>query len=164
MDFLSKLEKRITGLLELVITLFFGIILSTTILLVVLRYVFNSGIYGGNELISYLFVYTTALGAAVPISRDDHIEITVFVEQLPERVRKAADIISLFFIAMLNLVLIFLSVPWMKKVGSFESPTLRIPNGWVQFGVPLGCAAVVLLSVLRIVRLYMEGKHDSASC
>ena len=164
MDFLSKLEKRITGLLELVITLFFGIILSTTILLVVLRYVFNSGIYGGNELISYLFVYTTALGAAVSISRDDHIKITVFVEQLPEKLRKTADIISLFFIAILNLVLIFLSVPWMKKVGSFESPTLRIPNGWVQFGVPLGCAAVVLLCVIRTIRLCMEEKHDPASC
>ena len=48
------------------VTLMFFGILSLTILLVVMRYGFNSSIMGANEAMEYLFIYTTALGAAAP--------------------------------------------------------------------------------------------------
>jgi len=151
-----SIEKITERIIDFTITLFFAIILATTISLVILRYIFNSGIYGGNELISYLFVYTTALGAAVSIGRDEHIKITVFVNLLPDKIHKIIDAFSVLLIGFLNFILIFLSIPWIKKVGSFESPTLRIPNAWVQFGVPLGCGAAVLFCCFRILHILRE--------
>ena len=89
MNWLPNIEKTAESIIDFTISLFFTVILGTTISLVILRYIFNSGIYGGNELISYLFVYTTALGAAVSIGRDEHIKITVFVNLMPEKDRKS---------------------------------------------------------------------------
>ena len=80
---LDRWERRISGILEGTITLFFAIILVLTVLLVILRYLFNSSIMGGNELMGYLFIYTTALGAAVAIGKGEHIQISFFVEHLP---------------------------------------------------------------------------------
>lgn len=154
MNWLGNAEKRINYILEMIISLFFVIILATTIIMVILRYVFNTGIYGGNELISYLFVYTTALGAALSIGKDEHIKINVIVNLFPIKVQKIFESFSIFLVAFLNLSLIFLSVSWIKKVGSFESPTLRIPNAWVQFGVPLGCSMAVIFCLFRIIRIF----------
>ena len=162
MNRLLSFEKTMIRILEFIISFFFVIILLTTISLVILRYVFNSGIYGGNELISYLFV-TTALGAAVAISSDEHIKITVFVNLLPRKIQKYVEALSILLVGFLNLILILLSLPWMKKVGRFESPTLRIPNAWVQFGVPLGCAAALLFCFFRFIRILKEDRNDSAA-
>ena len=159
---IDQVENWIETVLEFIITLFFGIILFTTIAMVILRYVFNKGIYGGNELISYLFVYTTALGAALSIKSNEHIRISLFVEMLPETGQKVIHIITYILIATLNTVLILLSIPWMKKVGSFESPTLRIPNAWVQFGVPLGCGFAVIFCIFRCIHI-IRGRKDVAS-
>ena len=162
MKTLRLIETRLSQILEFIITLFFGIILATTILLVILRYVFNSGIYGGNELMSYLFVYTTALGAAISIGSDDHIKINVIASILTQGWKKVVEIICLILVGGLNLILIFMSVPWIQKVGSFESPTLRIPNAWVQFGVPLGCSFAVLFCIFRIIRV-AKGEDNATS-
>jgi TRAP-type C4-dicarboxylate transport system permease small subunit len=162
MNRIGKAEKRISQLLEIIISLFFVIILATTIIMVILRYVFNTGIYGGNELISYLFVYTTALGAAVSIGKDEHIKITVIVDLFPKKFKKIIDSFTIFLVGLLNFFLIFLSVSWIKKVGSFESPTLRIPNAWVQFGVPLGCSMAVIFCLFRIIQI-CKGDHHAAS-
>ncbi len=162
MNWLPNIEKTAESIIDFTISLFFTVILGTTISLVILRYIFNSGIYGGNELISYLFVYTTALGAAVSIGRDEHIKITVFVNLMPKKFQKIVNIFSVFLVAFLNLILIFLSIPWIKKVGNFESPTLRIPNAWVQFGVPLGCAAAVIFCIFRIIHIF-KGDNNADS-
>ncbi len=163
MQLLRKIENIITQVLETIITFFFGIILLTTISLVILRYVFNSGIYGGNELMSYLFVYTTALGAAISIGSNEHIRISFFIDLLPPRIKKIVEGISIFVIGFLNTALIVMSIPWMEKVGSFESPTLRIPNAWVQFGVPLGCSFALLYCVFRFLRLFWEDPDVAAT-
>ena len=62
MNWLEKTEERISHFLEVTISLFFIIILTTTIAMVILRYIFNTGIYGGNELISYLFIFSNGKG------------------------------------------------------------------------------------------------------
>ena len=73
---LTTAVEVLSKFLEWVITLCFFIILMLTIILVVLRYGFNESIIGGNELMEYLFIYTTAIGAAVALRRREHIKIT----------------------------------------------------------------------------------------
>jgi len=162
MKWLLKTEEALCKILEIIISGFFVIILLVTIAMVILRYVFNSGIYGGNELISYLFVYTTALGAAASLSRDEHIKITVLVALFPRKAQKYLEALDYLLVGFLNFILILLSFSWIRKVGSFESPTLRIPNAWVQFGVPLGCAMAVIFCVFRIIQTLREA-HDVPS-
>ena len=163
MDSVRTLEKLVVKLLEGIITFFFAVILLTTISLVILRYVFNSGIYGGNELISYLFIYTTALGASLSIGSNEHIRISFAVDLFPKPIKKVADVLGLVLIAFLNTAMIFMSIPWIRKVGSFESPTLRIPNGWVHFSIPLGCGFAVIFCIFRLIHLLREEETDASS-
>jgi TRAP-type C4-dicarboxylate transport system permease small subunit len=50
-------------------------------------------------------------------------------------------------VAVLNGVVVILSIPWIRSVGHFPSPVLRIPQGIVLLGVPLGCGLVTLYAL-----------------
>lgn len=60
-----RIEEIVAGVLERLLTIVFMGIFALVVVLVVLRYVFNTTIVGGNEATVMLFIYTTALGSAV---------------------------------------------------------------------------------------------------
>jgi TRAP-type C4-dicarboxylate transport system permease small subunit len=158
-------EKRIDRILETIVTLMFFCILSLTIVLVVMRYGFNSSIIGGNEAMNYLFIYTTALGAAVSVGQGTHIKISFVVDHLPATVRRVVDMLGYGLIAFINALMIYFSIPWIQSAGYFESPVLRIPNWIVQVSVPLGCGLVILYCLNHLVLTWAGeiSKTDAAS-
>ena len=151
------IEERISQILEFLITVLFFIILCITILLVVLRYVFNSSITGGNELMEYLFIYTTSIGAAVALGRRDHIKITYFLEKLSQPWRMIVEVLGMLLISFINIVIFNLSFHWIQKVGSSESPVMRIPNWLVQISVPIGCMLAVLYALFDSYKIIVDG-------
>ena len=158
MNRLYRLEQVVTRLLEAIVTFFFFIILSITITLVIMRYGFNAAIIGGNEAMNYLFIYTTALGAAVSIGNGEHIKITYFVDKFNARSRNVFNILNYLLIAFINGVMIWYSLPWIRSTGYFESPVLRIPNWIVQISVPIGCSLVVLYCLNHVLLEIFKGR------
>jgi TRAP-type C4-dicarboxylate transport system permease small subunit len=148
---LHRVEKVLTSLLEGIVTVFFFIILTITVLFVVLRYGFNESIIGGDEAMEYLFIYTTAIGAAISVAHREHIKITYFLEKLPVWLQKIVDSLGLLLVAFLNGIMIWLGIPWIQSVGSFESPVLRIPNRFIQMSIPIGCSLVIVYCVYHIL-------------
>jgi len=154
---IRRAVKLATNVLEWFITLCFFVILMLTIILVILRYGFNEAIIGGNELMEYLFIYTTAIGAAAALGRREHIKITWFIDKLSPVYRKIVDILGFLLIALINGVMIYYSVPWIRTVGGFESPVLRIPNRLIQIIIPIGCALVILYCLYHILMVLVGG-------
>lgn len=161
MKTLHRVENVLTSILEGLITLFFFIILTLTVLLMVLRYGFNSTIIGGNEAMEQLFIYTTAIGAAISVAHRGHIKITYFITKLPGLVRKIVDIVGLLLVAFLNGIMIWFGIPWIKSVGSFESPVLRIPNRFIQVSVPIGCSLVIVYCLYHILLILFAKDHST---
>ena len=157
---LYQLERSLTRLLEVIVTLFFFIMLILTITLVIMRYGFNAAIIGGNEAMNYLFIYTTALGAAVSIGNREHIKITFFIDKLKARSRKLINIVDYLLIGFINAVMLWYSLPWIRSTGYFESPVLRIPNWIVQISVPIGCSLVLLYCLNHV---FLEIFNTAAS-
>jgi TRAP-type C4-dicarboxylate transport system permease small subunit len=161
---LHQLEQVVSHVLEMIVTFFFFIILSITIILVIMRYGFNAAIIGGNETMNYLFIYTTALGAAVSIGNSEHIKITFLVDKLKSRSRKFVNIINYLFIAFINGVMVWYSLPWIRSTGYFESPVLRIPNWIVQISIPIGCILVILYCLNHmILEILYDGSTPAGS-
>ncbi|MBI9104944.1 MAG: TRAP transporter small permease [Spirochaetales bacterium] len=143
-----KIENWMNKILETIITIvFFTIVI--TILLVVLRYIFNTGITGGNELMEYLFVYTTAIGSAIAIGKNEHIRIGYFVERCAPAVQLITDLFGTACIALIHIVFMNLSYSWIAKVGHSESPVLRIPMRMVQISVPICCILSILYCIFH---------------
>ncbi|MBN2322451.1 MAG: TRAP transporter small permease [Spirochaetes bacterium] len=157
----SAAFEILSAVLEVAITVFFFAILALTIVLVILRYGFNETIIGGNEVMEYLFIYTTAIGAAVALGRREHIKITWFVDKLSRRARPFVDVLGFLFIAFINAVMIVYSIPWIRTVGGFESPVLRLPNRTIQLIIPIGCGLVILYCLYHILNAITDGSGTS---
>ncbi|MGC9312112.1 MAG: TRAP transporter small permease [Sediminispirochaetaceae bacterium] len=153
----NTIFDRIFDILEWLITSFLVFIFVLTVTMVVLRYVFRSSILGGSELITFLFIYTTAIGAAVAIPRNRHIRIDFFINQLSGWMRAASEVLVYLCIAGINAVMMLYSLDWIAKVGKDLSQSLGIPLGWVKISVPIGCSLAVLFSLYAVFMVIRTG-------
>ena len=159
-DRLAKLDRAIARAAEVAIVAALIVILAMVLVLVVLRYLFNSTIVGGNEFIVLLFIYTTAIGAAVAVSRKEHIAINFLVDRFAYRSRKMVEIFGFALIAVINAVMVWYSLAiWIPLTGHFILPALQIPQGYAQAAIPVGCG-LVALSSLSHIGLLLAGKED----
>lgn len=152
-DPVERFEHLFVRALEWVVAACFAVLAGLVVVLVVMRYAFNTTIIGGNEVTEYLFIYTTALGAAVSVARNQHIRIGVFVQSLPRRAGLLVDAFAVALVLVLHIGLLVLSADWITAVGGFDFPILNIPQGIVQVAVPIGCAGVIVFCATRLVAL-----------
>ncbi|MCP4021215.1 MAG: TRAP transporter small permease [Desulfobacteraceae bacterium] len=147
--------------LESIVSIFFLGIFLLTVTSVVLRYGFNTSITGANETMNYLFIYTTALGAALSLGKNTHIRISFFVDMMPPRVKQVVLILNFLVVGLFNLILASYSINWIKATGAFESPVMRIPKWMVQISIPIGCvlAAVYCLHHVAMLMLSKDARN-----
>ena len=159
MEKLVAFENWLTRILEwILVAIFFGFFILI-IVLVVLRYVFNTTIIGANEGIVIAFVFTTAIGGAVAISRKEHIAITYFVDKLPERLRTGIDILGLALVALINAVMVWQSIYWIGRTGGFMMPAMQMPQFVAQISIPIGCGLAIVYCLIKIL-LRLSGRES----
>jgi TRAP-type C4-dicarboxylate transport system permease small subunit len=144
---MDRVARALARLLENLLGYLFLIITLAVVVLVVLRYFFLTTIVGGQEFTVFCFIYTSAIGAAVLLYKGEHIAIPLLVDRLPPRARRWMRRINYLEVAFLNGLVVLLSIPWIRSVGQFPSPVLRIPQGVVLLSVPVGCGLVTLYAL-----------------
>ena len=160
MDNIVAFEKWLTRVLEwILVAIFFGFFVLI-IVLVVLRYVFNTTIIGANEGIVIAFVFTTAIGGAVAISRREHIAITYFIDKLPKRLNTGISLLGLALVALINTVIAWQSIYWIGRTGGFMMPAMQLPQIVAQISVPIGCGFAIVYCLIKII-LLASGRESS---
>jgi TRAP-type C4-dicarboxylate transport system permease small subunit len=152
MSDLRAIETKLSNLLEQFLTLLLFLIFAIIVLLVILRYVFNTTIIGGNEGALIAFVYTTAIGGALAVARQEHIAIHYFVDLSPVRTQHHLKILQLVLVAAMNLAIVWYSIAWIGRTGAFLMPALQLPQLVAQLSVPVGCGMAFVYCVIGIRR------------
>ena len=160
MHWLNTIEFWIRKALEAAITLFFLVILCLTVTLVVMRYGFNSSLIWGSEAMNYLFIYTTALGAAAAVSTRSHIKISCLKDLAKGGLHKLVEFTGTLLVFIVNAVMGWCSLPWIQSAGGFESPVMRLPLRFVQVTIPLGCGLACLFCLIHMIRIFADEDYD----
>ncbi len=148
---IESMERRLTTLLEGVLTLTLFLVFAVIVILVIMRYFFGTGLVGANEGATIAFVYASSIGAALAVGKDEHIRVDYLVEQFGERGRLLAQRTSLVLVGLLNLVLFERSIEWIRVTGDYLMPATQLPRSVAQISVPLGCGIALLYSLTRLV-------------
>ncbi|WP_447045046.1 TRAP transporter small permease [Vreelandella sp. H-I2] len=148
---LMRVMRRFASLLENLIAALIAAVFLLCLALVILRYVFSIGFAGAEEVMRFLFVYSTALGASVAILRGEHIRISVLVDALPTALAVWLNRLRHCLVMLFNGYLAWLSISWIGQVGRFRSAVLDVPNWVVQISVPIGALLVILFSLAVLV-------------
>jgi len=152
MSDLRAIETKLSNLLEQFLTLLLFLIFAIIVLLVILRYVFNTTIIGGNEGALIAFVYTTAIGGALAVARQEHIAIHYFVDLSPVRTQHHLKVLQLVLVAAMNLAIVWYSIAWIGRTGAFLMPALQLPQLVAQLSVPVGCGLAFVYCLIGIRR------------
>ena len=148
---IRKFERRLTVALETALAAGLLGVLLTVLVLVTMRYVFQSGLVGANELATVAFVYLSSIGAAVAVGRDEHIRVDLLAFWLDARGRKALAISTLSLVGLLNVVVVAYSVTWIATTGHTPMPASQVPRFLAQVSIPLGCGLAALYCGTRIL-------------
>ncbi len=111
----------------------------------------GQSITGANEIVTILFIYTTAIGAAVSIGKHEHIGIDVFVNIVPPRFYKTIRILQIILLFSLHLILFIYCLEWVNKAGGYLMPATGLPRLVAIASVPLGCVLCILYCIKILI-------------
>ena len=117
---------------------------SITFVLVFLRYVLNQSITGANEIVTILFIYTTAIGSALSIDKNEHISIDILVNYLSLKNQKIIKTVQLLLLVFLHITIFIYCLDWIKTAGGYLMPATGLPRIITIASIPICC----LLSIL----------------
>lgn len=156
---MNRVSVFLIRVLEFAMALVLLAIAGTVVLQVILSSCFNSSITGANEIITKLFVYVTAIGAAVAIGKREHIEITFATDGLSPIAQRGVERLGLLAVAALNVVVVAYSFHWIRITGDYLMPTTQLPRIVAQLSIPIGSAIAVLFCLVRFFSL--DASSDS---
>jgi len=122
---------------------------------VLARYFFTAPTIWAAELSQLCLLWGTFLGMARPLHRNEHIRITILTGSLGPRAQRAAEIVSLLFIAAFALVVVWYGTEIALDSfgrGRSTGTMLNIPNWWSEAAVPLGFGLLLLQCLVELAR------------
>lgn len=127
-------KRQPVGGADMVLAILLGVIVTVMFAQVFFRYVLNNSLSWSEEIVRFLFIWLTFLGAALNIRDRWHIGVDFFVNLLPKRWRRG---IFLFDSIVLLLFLLFLSIGgwvWVYYAKGASSSALGLPLHLILYG------------------------------
>jgi TRAP-type C4-dicarboxylate transport system permease small subunit len=135
---------------------------------VVVRYVFLAPTIWAEELSRFLQIWATYIAAATVLRHRQLIAITVVVERLGPRGRKAAEAFALLWILLFCLVAVWYGLDIMFdsiRLGRAPPTMLSVPQWVTELAIPLGFTLLALQALAELIRLpqssppSLDGEH-----
>ena len=153
-------ERNLTRGLEFLLAAGMLSMFLIIIVLVAMRYFFQSGLVGANETATVVFVYLSSIGAAVAVGRDEHIGLDLVRQKLGPAGGRFLYVFALLLVAALNAVVAERSLTWIATTGHVPMPATQIPRLVAQAAVPLGCILAVVYCCTRIAAAWSEDAQE----
>lgn len=123
---------------------------------VVTRYAFNNPSTWSEELIRFIFVWASCLGAAIGIKEHIHIGIDVIVNFFSPKIRMVVDVIIHLVLGVFAVFMIKYGYALTLKTRVQLSPALRIPMSYVYLAVPVMGVLIIFYASLEIARILKQ--------
>lgn len=150
--------KVFNALVKYVLVVMLAVMFVLTTLQVILRYVFNSALSWSEELVRFIFVWATFLGAAIGVKEHIHIGVDAVVNLFPSRLRRCADTLVYLIILIFGIVLIAAGLPVVTLTHGQRSPALEMPMSYVYAAIPAAGVLVIFYAIGQIVHLWIKRK------
>jgi len=119
---------------------------------VIFRYVLATPLPWSEELARYCFVWIVFLGAAIGFSRGIHLGVDLFVNTLPEPVRRGVETLTNVLIATFAATVIYASLP-VININMFQrSPAIGVQMSWIYMAIPISMGLIFLICAERVIK------------
>ena len=143
--------KKLNIFVKWFLAIFMIIITILTFYQVVMRYVFNQAPSWSEELVRFLFIWCSFVGAAIGIKEHIHIGVDVFVNLLPKRLVYLTAVLVNASIIFFAFYMIFYGWEVTLMTHGQPSPAMGIPMSWIYASVPVMGFLLLIYCSLEIV-------------
>ncbi len=147
----KQAEQRLS-VPDLLLVGLFSVILVIILVAVFFRYGINQSLVWSDEVVRYLFVWFTLLGAALVLRDRRHIRVEYFVEHMPPGLRRVVEMVGLVLILAFNVFLVVTGFMWVKETHGTSTPALGLPLNWVMYAaLPMAAVLCTYFAVRRLL-------------
>ena len=143
------IRRVLDNLEEYLLALLLALMVLLVFIQVVSRYALHRSLSYTEELVRYLFVWSTFLGAGAALKRDRHLKVDVLVQRLPEGWRKVSRRCALGGTLLFFTVLggYGLHIVHLQIQTGQTTAALGMPAWWIGLSVPVGCALLIIRAI-----------------
>lgn len=129
---------------------------------VILRYGFNEIIFWSEELVIYLVILSTFVGAVVALRHNEHVGVNLFAVILKERGRKVLAAVVGLLVALYCGVFGGLGWVMLTEVSSenLVTPAMKMPIWVVQLSLPIGLTLMFVRALEMVYRVLRYGRSE----
>lgn len=149
---LERVELTLRSILGAVVAFLLSAIAVICVVEVILRYLFGASLTWYDELVGYLLVWLTFLGAVLAQSCGEHIGIGDLVDRAPARLRRALELARHAVLAAIHLVLLIYGGELALRFLGESASSFPLPMGVVYGVIPLSTALMLAVETVRIAR------------
>ncbi len=148
--------KTIKGILDKILHILAGVSLSAMVLLtcwqVLTRYILGNPSTWSEELVGYLFAWSTMFGATIVSAERGHMNIPILIDKLGKNARKGFNIFSEVVACIFSLaILVFGGVQITGLAMGQMTSSLGVAVGVFYIVLPVCGALIALYSVINII-------------
>jgi TRAP-type C4-dicarboxylate transport system permease small subunit len=151
---LEGIESKLRPSLGAVVSLLLAAIAVICLLEVVLRYLFAASLSWYDEVVGYLLVWLTFLGAVLAQIHRQHIGVEELLERAPERSRRWMEVARHTVLLAVHLALLVYGTELALRFLGESASSVPVPMGAVYAVIPLSAALMVVLESARILRVF----------
>ena len=143
------------GLWRLILVLgvvLLAVLVATTLLQVLSRYVLRHPFDWTEEAARYIFVWVAMLGAGMAAKDRAHFFVDLLLERMPPTLRKYVTVFIGVVSSAFLLVISWAAVELALSNGVQDSPVLTIPMSIPYFAIPVGLGLMALFAVSDTVQ------------
>lgn len=139
MDKIGKVEYFLVAVMIAVMAI-------VNFLQVVFRYVIEGSLPWSEELLRFLFVWTTFLGAGIGVRKGAHLGLTIIVNNLPPKLKKFVVFINYLICIVFSAIIgmLGLSIVSMQAEFNVRSSAMVLPMYWISLAIPVSFALIIL--------------------
>lgn len=152
---INKVSDLVDKICSVILVAMLGGMVLTTSLQIICR-VFFTALSWSEEVTRYLLIWSTFIGAGCVYKKGGHISVTFAQEKLPQKLRKAAQILVHLLCGALFAIVVYYGFKYMGKQGTQLSAALRIPMNLMYMAIPIGCGVMLLHTFNAIIQIFVE--------
>ena len=149
---MEKLRTTLDRVLELLAGLSMAVMVLLTTYQVIVRYIFSAPSTWSEELVGYIFGWSTLFGATIVSGERGHMNIPILVDRMNPPLRKAFhilwEVVAFVFSAA---ILVFGGIQVSNLAMGQQTSSLGVAVGVFYWAMPICGVVILLYSVLNIV-------------
>ncbi len=162
MDIVRKINGGVVKVEKVVLAVMLIVMMILAFLQVLLRFVFKSPLPWSEGLLTYLFVWSSFIGAALGMNTMEHFCIDALVDLLPEKVQRIIEGFIYLLLLSVSVFLVYKGYGLAIAQKMIRMPSMKASMVMPYMCIPVSFCLIAIHSLCNLILMFDRKKEEAA--